>query len=89
MVKRNDVWNRRGPGCRLDQCDGPEAFEQEWVLLHLFDRIVVFSILALDDVEALGRAFFFANLARNASQPLGRVVPVKYQKRKIPRVFLR
>ena len=57
--------------------------ENGGIQLHL-PLIIRFLILALDDVNALGRAFFLADLARDAAQSLLRSIAIVDEKRKLP-----
>src|SRR6266403_498613 len=52
-----------------------------------FAHVVGLLVIALDDVDALRRTFFLANLARHAAQSGMRIAPVENEKRKISIIF--
>ena len=52
-----------------------------------FAHVIGLFVVALDDVDALRRTFFLANLAGDAAQPRVRIVAVVNQERKIPIIF--
>src|SRR5204863_4134970 len=52
-----------------------------------FAHVIGFFVVALDDVNALRRTFFLANLARHTAQPGMRIVAVINQERKIAIIF--
>src|SRR4051812_20566606 len=52
-------------------------------------NVIRFLVFALGNVNALGRALFFANLAGDAAQPLLPIVAIKHEEGKLAAVFLR
>ena len=52
-----------------------------------FANVIGLPVLAFDDVNALRRAFFLANLAGHAAQAGVRVLAIEKQERKISRGF--
>src|SRR5882757_1007751 len=52
-----------------------------------FAHVIGLSVVALDDVNALGRTFFLANLAGDTAQARVGIVVVVNQDRKIPIIF--
>src|SRR6185503_12282866 len=60
--------------------------EHLWVKLR-FAHVIGLFVVALNDVDALRRAFLLANFARHAAQPRVRIVPIENENRKIPVIF--
>src|SRR5205814_9685852 len=56
--------------------------KDRWIILRLAD-VIRFFVVTLGDVDALRRAFFFADFAGHTSQSSVRVIAVINQERKI------
>ena len=66
--------------------DGEINIERGRVKLLLV-LVIRFLVLALDDVDALGRTFLFANLTRHAAHTFHRIIAVEHEERKLARVL--